>query len=89
MPSVSGSPTVFVEPQGSQRLPARIDLDLRIEKIFNFSGHNRLQLSLDCLNIINRGVEMLVGSVINDATFAKALYVSDPRTFRAGIRFFF
>ena len=89
VPSVSGSPTVFVEPQGSQRLPARIDLDLRIEKIFNFSGHNRLQLTLDCLNIINRGVEMLVGSVINDATFAKALYVSDPRTFRAGIRFFF
>jgi len=89
VPIISGSPTVMLEPRGTQRLPARINFDLRIEKTFRFTERMKVGLIFDCFNFINRGVETYVDSRVTSVNFGKALYVCEPRYFRVGFRFFF
>jgi outer membrane receptor protein involved in Fe transport len=88
-PSAAGRPWIFVESRGSQRLPAQISLDFRLEKLFNFTEKMKLGIILDAFNIFNRGVETGVESDIASVNYGKALYVCDPRYFRIGARFYF
>jgi hypothetical protein len=86
---VSGSPNVFIEPRGSQRLPALISLDLRLEKQFAFTQRYKVGLILDAFNIFNQGVETDVMGRVTSSNFGKADTVCDPRYFRVGMRFYF
>jgi hypothetical protein len=45
----------LLEPRGSRRLPTEHVLDLRLEKVFNIAGNNRLAVFADFLNITNEG----------------------------------
>jgi hypothetical protein len=88
-PSAAGRPSILVESRGSQRLPAQVSLDFRLEKIFTFTEKMKLGLMLDAFNIFNRGVETGLESNIASVNYGKALYVCDPRYFRVGARFYF
>jgi hypothetical protein len=86
---IAGSPWVFLEPRGSERLPAQIALDLRLEKILALSDLYKLGLILDAFNIFNRGVPTGLYAQANGANYGKASSVCDPRYFRVGARFYF
>jgi len=84
-----GSPTVFIETRGSQRLPTMVNLDLRLEKVFAFTQRYKVGLILDAFNIFNQGVATGVTARVTLSTFGKATYVTDPRYFRVGLRVHF
>jgi hypothetical protein len=86
---IAGSPWVFLETRGSERLPAQIALDIRLEKLFTLTGRYKLGLVLDAFNIFNRGVATGLNNQVNGANYGKATGVSDPRYFRVGMKFFF
>ena len=86
---IAGSPWVFLEDRGSERLPDQIALDLRLEKLFTFTDRYRLGLILDAFNIFNRGVPTGVYGQVNGANYRKANSVCDPRYFRVGMRLYF
>jgi outer membrane receptor protein involved in Fe transport len=86
---IAGSPWVFLEPRGSERLPAQIALDLRLEKLFTLTGRYKLGLTLDAFNIFNRGVATSLNNQVNGANYGKANGVCDSRYFRVGMKFTF
>ena len=86
---VAGSPWVYIEPQGSRRLPAQIALDLRLEKLFTFSTQYNMGLILDAFNILNRGAVDGLNTRVNGADYGNANSVCDPRYIRVGMRFNF
>ena len=49
----SGGRQPFLEPRGDRRLPTDSVLDLRLEKVFNVGGSNRISVFADMLNITN------------------------------------
>jgi len=86
---VSGRPNVYLESRGSNRVPARIDLSFRLEKIFRFTERMRVGLILDVFNTLNRGVETGVQSRVDSPDFGKATWVNDARSYRLSVRFNF
>ncbi len=86
---VAGSPWVFLTPRGSERLPAYLSLDFRLEKVVLLWGRTRLGLILDLFNATNRGVPSSVYGEVNGPNYMKASGVCDPRYFRIGTRFSF
>jgi hypothetical protein len=88
-PQIPGSPWVWLKPWGSERLPAYISLDLRLEKLFKLTGRYQLGLILDAFNILNRGVPTGIYSRVNGANYRMVNSVCDPRYFRVGMRFYF
>ena len=86
---IAGSPWVFLEERGAERLPAQVALDLRLEKVFAFTGRYKLGLILDAFNIFNRGVPTGVYGRVNGPNFKLASSVCDPAYFRVGMRFYF
>jgi hypothetical protein len=88
-PRWAGRPPIYVEDRGTQKLPAQISLDLRLEKLFTLTGRMRIGIILDAFNILNRGVETEIESNIADVNFGLATSVCDSRYFRVGLRFFF
>ena len=44
-----------INPRGTYHLPKRTQLDLRLEKNFNFAGSNRVGIYMDIENVANRG----------------------------------
>jgi hypothetical protein len=55
----TGSSTTYrripINPRGTYHLPTLNQLDLRIEKNFNFTGSNRVGIYMDIENVANRG----------------------------------
>lgn len=84
-----GGTSISVEPRGSQRLPARTELDLRLEKTFALKETMKVGFMFDVFNVFNQGVETDVVSGIHQTTYGKATSIPLPRSFRAGIRIFF
>jgi hypothetical protein len=86
---IAGAPWVFLTERGSERLPARTALDLRLEKVFSLSARHRIGLILDAFNIFNRGVPTGVYGGANRPNYGKASSVCEPRFFRVGVRYYF
>jgi hypothetical protein len=86
---IAGSPWVFLEDRGSERYPAQIALDLRLEKLFTFTERYKLGIILDAFNIFNRGVETGVYGQVDGPNYGLANSVCDPLYFRVGMRFYF
>jgi hypothetical protein len=86
---IAGSPWVFLEERGSERLPAQIALDLRLEKLFTFTERYRLGLILDAFNIFNRGVPTGVYGQVNGPNYGLASSVCEPAYIRVGMRLYF
>lgn len=87
-PSRSGSPNIFIEPRGSERLSTLTTLDFRLEKLFQFSG-KKLGLIFDVFNVFNQGVMTWLETRVTLSTFGKATTICDPRFLRVGMRFYF
>ena len=92
--STSGfTDTLLVEPQGSRRLPAISNLDLRIEKDFRLRGIGRIGLAADVFNVTNQGVPDSDASsaVFADSDFRFGFPSTwvNPRLLRVGVRFMF
>ena len=86
---IAGAPAVLLTERGSERLPARTALDLRLEKVFSLSARHRIGLILDAFNIFNRGVPTGVYGGANRPNYGKASSVCEPRFFRVGVRYYF
>jgi Carboxypeptidase regulatory-like domain/TonB dependent receptor-like, beta-barrel len=86
---IAGSPWVFLEDRGSERVPNQLALDLRLEKVFTFTERYRLGLILDAFNIFNRGVPTSVYGQVNGPNYGLASSVCDPAYFRVGMRLYF
>lgn len=75
----AGSPATYrripITPRGAFHLPKRTQLDLRIEKNFNFTGNNRIGVYMDIENVTNRG------GIISKVTRSTSVTLADGSTF--------
>ena len=74
----------FAEPRGSQRLPARNEVDLRADWHHDFGSRSNLHLDVDVFNLTNQSrptaVETLAGDQLGEPTT-----VNFPRSLRIGL----
>jgi hypothetical protein len=80
--------TIFLEPRGNQRLPARNVVDFRIEKGFPIA-EGQLKFTLDVFNLFNTGYVLDVEERFDRGTFGEPADLSAPRQVRLGIRYQF
>jgi outer membrane receptor protein involved in Fe transport len=79
---------IYGLPRGSNRLPGRNTVDIRIEKMFPlYRGH--LRFTLDVFNLFNTGYTLAVDPDYESETFGEPTDFSPPREFRIGIRYTF
>jgi hypothetical protein len=75
----TGSSTTYrripINPRGTFHLPNLNQLDLRIEKNFNFTGSNRIGVYFDIENVANRG------GITNVVTRSTSVTLADGSTF--------
>jgi hypothetical protein len=86
---VKGNPTVLIEKMGTNKLPDTINLDLKLEKIFNVRGDMQFGITADIVNVFNRGKETNVIPLVTSENFGKASAFNPGRQFRIGIRFYY
>lgn len=77
---------IYLQERGSNRYPTRKNLDLRLEKTFNF-GNIKVGAMLDIFNIFNEGYVTRYST--RDTSFEDVLRIRSPRAFRAGLRLWF
>jgi len=82
-----GSVNILTEPHGSRRLPARNNLDLRVEKSFNIRDF-KVRFWLDVFNVFNQGRETAVFQQVGP-TFEMPTAINAPRSLSAAFRFMF
>jgi hypothetical protein len=86
-----GSFTVFAEPRGSKwRLDPYYNLDLRIEKKFQFSSRFGLRVAADLFNILN--AHTMIETLTTTGTepgFMKPSRIVPPRRVQLTVRFSF
>jgi hypothetical protein len=79
---------IYGLPRGSNRLPDRNTLTIRVEKMFRlFSGD--LRFTLDLFNVFNTGYPLAVVESFESEEFGEPVDFSAPREFRIGIRYRF
>jgi hypothetical protein len=87
VPLIQGATEVLAEPSGTRRQDTVNKLDIRLEKSFNINQF-RLRFWMDVFNLFNQGYGDYIYAT-DGPSFGLPLYVNNPRTFRAGIRFQF
>ena len=89
---------IFLTERGSEQLEARNILDLRLAWGMKLAGDTRLDLSLECFNVLNTGEALTLddyygeyrsGTWRPNATYGAALSIETPRQLRLGARFSF
>jgi hypothetical protein len=89
---------VFLAERGSEQLDARNIVDLRLGWGTNVSGPLRLELSLECFNLLNTGKALTVDNYYGRyrsgkwspySAYGEALSIEAPRQLRAGVRLTF
>ncbi len=86
-----GSETIRIEPRGTRRLPALNSVDLRVEKTFHVASASRtLGLFVDVFNVNDQQVpnsdNRYAVTESSGSRFGAPGPLTDPRTFRIGIR---
>ncbi|HSE41971.1 MAG TPA: TonB-dependent receptor [Acidobacteriota bacterium] len=79
---------IYGLPRGSNRLPDRNTIDVRLEKMFPLYD-GQLRLTLDVFNLFNTGYPLGVENVFGRDNFGKPTEFSAPREFRVGVRYTF
>jgi len=83
-----GPVLILALPRGSNRLPSRNVLDVRLEKEFPIKqGH--LLFTVDVYNLFNTGYPLRVQDVFGSSVFGQPVFFSRPREARIGIRYSF
>ncbi|MDL1948606.1 TonB-dependent receptor [Acidobacteria bacterium ACD] len=89
---------VFLTERGSQKLDARNIVDVRLAWGTKVAGTTRLELSLECFNLLNTGKTLTVENYYGryrssgwtrSASYGEALSIESPRQLRLGARFTF
>ncbi len=89
---------IFLTERGSQQLDARNILDLRLAWGTKVAGEARLDLSLECFNVLNNGETLTIddyygeyrsGTWLTNSTYGAALSIETPRQLRLGARLSF
>ncbi len=80
-------PYLLLEPQGSRRMAAISNLDLRVEKTVRVRNIG-ISLMLDVFNVFNQAAPTSVNVFVGE-NFGLPLTVTAPRTYRAGLRLFY
>ena len=86
---IPGTPTVKIEPRGSQRFDSQTNFDFRLEKLFSLTEKLRIGFILDVFNLFNSGVITDVYYRVDVPYFGKAAALSAGRNYRVGFRFYF
>jgi hypothetical protein len=82
-----GSRSILLEPLGTRRLSSQSLLDMRVSKSIPIGVSGKVDLMLDCLNILNdTAAEALVSGNLFAATFGKPKSFIDPRRAMLGVR---
>ncbi|MBN1223262.1 MAG: TonB-dependent receptor, partial [Candidatus Aminicenantes bacterium] len=87
VPVAQGPLEVLAEPSGTRNQDTVNNLDIRLEKSFNINQF-RLRFWADIFNVFNQGYGDYIYAT-DGTSFGLPLYVSNPRTVRAGLRFQF
>jgi hypothetical protein len=87
--NIPGTPTIKIEPRGSQRYDGKMELDFRLEKFFHFSEKFRIGFVVDVFNAFNRGVITDSFWRVDLPYYGKAAKLNNSRNYRVGFRFFF
>jgi hypothetical protein len=86
---------VYLEERGSEKLPSRNIIDLRLAWAVKLVGALRLELSLECFNALNTSKTLDLdtyygryrkGTWTPNSTYGMPLAIERPREFRAGLR---
>jgi len=100
-PSASQGRQPFIEPRGSRRRESESILDLRLEKIFDLGGRQRMSVFADIQNVFNEGTIVTVNERYPEASvtledgstfpvaFEGPLAVIEPRRIILGARWSF
>lgn len=89
---------VFLEERGSEKLPSRNIVDLRLAWGTKIAGALRLELSLECFNALNTDKTLIVDDYYGryrrdtwtkNGTYGNPLSIERPREIRAGLRLMF
>jgi hypothetical protein len=75
---------IYGLPRGSNRLPDRNTVDIRLEKMFPID-RGQLRFTLDVFNLFNTGYPLAVDANYESETFGEPIDFSPPREFRIGI----
>ena len=79
---------IFAVPRGSNRLPSRNIVDIRLEKMFSVY-RGQLRFTLDVFNLFNTAYPLSVNDVFENPNFGRPTSVSAPREVRVGVRYTF
>ncbi len=89
---------IFLTERGSEQLDDRNIIDLRLAWGVKIAAESRLELSLECFNVLNTGKVLTVDNYYGEyrsgtwrkyAGYADALSIESPRQLRMGARFTF
>lgn len=83
---------ILAEPRGSYRLPAQKNVNMRLEKYFQFGDNMRLSVLLDVFNVFNWDTAQWVETLYDpwsEFQFGFVWDIQSPRAYKLGFRFEF
>ena len=89
-PALQGQATVTMrmDQYGTEVGPIRPSLNLRLAKVFQLAGSNRLQLSVDALNALNTNTFWAM-TFVSGPTFGYGTSFTNPRALQFGVTYQF
>jgi outer membrane receptor protein involved in Fe transport len=79
---------IFALPRGSNRLPDRNIVDIRLEKMFSVY-RGQLRFTVDAFNLFNTAYPLAVVDLFENQNFGSPTLFSAPREIRVGVRYTF
>jgi hypothetical protein len=85
-PNGIGRSSPWIQPVDQNILPTYWNMDLRVEKTFDFPGDVRLHLIGDMFNLFNNGINLAIHNQYNSSNYDLIREVMQGFTFRLGLR---
>lgn len=83
-----GTVSVLAEPRGRTRLDDVTLWDLRVSKVFRFSGRRQFEVMLDGFNLLNQSAKTVINTNVGPL-FGNPIAILPPRVARLGARYVF
>ena len=85
-PNGIGRESAWIQPVDVNKLSSYWDVDLRVEKTFDFPADVRLHIIGDMFNLFNNGINLAVHNQFNSSNYDLIREVMQGFTFRLGLR---
>jgi hypothetical protein len=85
-PNGIGRVSAWIAPIDTNVLPAYWNMDLRVEKTFDFPADVRLHIIGDMFNVFNNGINLAIHNQYNSSNYDLIREVMQGFTFRLGLR---